>query len=763
MIVPTSAWLRLAAFGAAFCLLASASAAQEPDVTSGVTLPPVRSEGGDRPHAHRDAAGNFVLRNRHLVAVLNKDPADSSQAEVALFPNPRPGTEIAEPVAIFRLPLGEAVRFQAELKGDRVLLKAYDGGAPSAAPRSGATLSIGKDPWLSWDISFLPGDKARPITVSAGYPGPRETLFPGVVYRQGTERTPTGPFIPPPHRITVPLMAQSQDGTTVALMWAPGAPAGGGYPAALFDSPADGPTRMELNPPATTGSASATGLRFGGKLLVLRDTPDPAEAIRRWTDAYPLPKSPTFPRSFAEERRLSRQAFTRALWSAEAPGWRSAADAPEALPHVFGVQALLMDASLEKGNAAGELRAQAERVLAVLGARGALEPELAYRVGGVPAALDAERDRITDLMASQLPDGGWLPTRAAGSISASLASPRIEAGVVAANALPILRHAALTGDSTAAGAGRRAVDHLYRLRLPASEGRGSIPAGTPELLTAARVAECFLLAYRMNGDREYLRTARYWADTGLGFVYLWSDASRPAMRYATIPTMGLDTDGAPLASQAAGLEYARVLQALHTLRPDDLYKNVAEGILAGAMRQQAASGDAAGLLPEFWNVKDGTPEGRQLNPWPLLDVMYRLIGHDPDVSQARVRVGSDRLFVASGAVIADAATTATRLRLKLRGLPGTSATTTITGVPALPLRVEYNSRSALPFGITTDHRLVSEGAPEASGTWSYSPDIGLLIVRVAHIGDDDHLEIRWPDPRERAPVKPADRAIQPHR
>ena len=68
-----------------------------------------------------------------------------------------------------------------------------------------------------------------------------------------------------------------------------------------------------------------------------------------------------------------------------------------------------------------------------------------------------------------------------------------------------------------------------------------------------------------------------------------------------------EKQGPALASQVAGLEYARVLYALHTIRRDDLYETVAEGILASAMRQQAASGDAAGLLPEFWNVKDGAP------------------------------------------------------------------------------------------------------------------------------------------------------------
>lgn len=764
MMGRTSTLTRIGGCGAAFLLLASASTAQEGAAGGrGASLPPVRAEGGHRPQVTRDREGNLVLRNRHLVAVMRKG-ASGGYGEVALYPNPRPGTEVLEPAATVRLSAGgSSEALQAEVKGERVLLTTPV--AVSAGRLAGVTLQIGDEPWLSWEASLGAGGAAEastPISLLAGYPGPREALFPGVAYTDGTEPARAAPLTPDPLRVTVPLMAHSQDGTTVALLWAPRGAAGA--PRALFDPEPEGPTRMELSVPASSAAAPGAEPRLSGKLLVLRDTPDPSEAIRQWTKAYPLTRSPEYPRSFADERRLSRQAFTRALWSADAPGWRVSADAAEARPYSFGVQALLMDAALEKNRAvSAELRQQAERVLAVLRERGPLDPGLAYRVGGVRAGLDAEADRVMELAATQLPEGGWLPASASRPDGGDSFAALAEAGIVAANAIPILRYAALTGDSAAAGAGRRAVEYLDRLRLPGSAGSGSTPPGAPELLTAARVAECFFLAYQMNGNREYLRQARYWADTGLGFVYLWSDAARPAMRFAAVPVMSAEQAGPALASPAAGLEYARVLYALHTVRRDDLYETIAEGILASAMRQQSASGDAAGLLPEFWNVKDGVPEGRQLNPWPLLEVMHRVAGHNPDASQARVRVGSDRMFVASGAAIPGATTTSMRLRLKLRGLPGSHATTTVAGVPALPLRVEYNSTSPLPFGIKTDHRLLPEGAPEADGSWTYDPDTGLLTVRVRHTGDDDHLEIRWPDPRERAPVKPADRAIRPRR
>jgi hypothetical protein len=208
---------------------------------------------------------------------------------------------------------------------------------------------------------------------------------------------------------------------------------------------------------------------------------------------------------------------------------------------------------------------------------------------------------------------------------------------------------------------------------------------------------------------------------------------------------------------------ARVLRALTRIRTDELYDRVAEGILASAMRQQVASGEDAGLLPESWDVRENRAAGARVNPWPLLKVMYLLDGLNPYVSQARVRVGSDRMFVASGATIENADTTATRLRLKLKWLPGQDTFTTITGVPELPLRLEYNSESLLSFGIVTHRNYLPETSSEAAPGWFYDPETGFMVVRLRHTGDDDHLEVRWSDPRGRAPINRTDRAIRPHR
>jgi hypothetical protein len=199
------------------------------------------------------------------------------------------------------------------------------------------------------------------------------------------------------------------------------------------------------------------------------------------------------------------------------------------------------------------------------------------------------------------------------------------------------------------------------------------------------------------------------------------------------------------------------------VRPDDVFTRAAAGVLASAMRQQSTSGADAGLLPEHWDIREGRGTGEKLNPWPLLQVLYQLEGPEPGVSHVRTRAGADRMFVASGATIEDAYTTTMRLRLKLRGLRGQSTLVTVTGVTALPLRVEYNSDSLLPFGIVPQRRFLPESTGGTEPGWFYDLETGFLMIRLDPSGDDDHLEIRWPDPRERVRVNRVDRSVEPRR
>lgn len=778
-------------------VLVTAAAAQGPagprsgvaaSLLSGVPLPaPIRAEGGHRPQAVRLRDGNIALRNPLLVAVLVK--GEKGYDNLAFYPAPRPGAEEDLPVAVASLAqiagAGEgtaAPNFAPSdviVRGNRVVLSGSSQ-SQGITWTTTVTLEIGDDPWLSWQVATRPSAAASvtrftPFALRSTGGGPREALFPGVAYVGALHPGPGGPYVPDPRQITVPLMAVSQEGVTTALMWDARQQWGGtGRPGASFqpsDEDQEGSlNRMDLfvpSPNETLALQAGQEVRLSGKVLLLRERATPVAALRHWASAFGVGGRPEFPRKFDAERRLSRQAFTRRLWVASPPGWKYSTEATDAVPYPFGVQALLMDAGREADRSvSADLRQQAEQVLGALQMRGPLDPNLAYRTGGVPASLEAERDRITEIIREQLADGSWLFAPGAPHNPRPAPDDPVDLRVVAANALPVLRFAARTGDSDAAGAGRRAMDFLTRSIIPGAGTFRPVPITTADLTVAQQLAECFLLAFQTNGDRNYVESARHWANAGLAFVYLWGDPDRPAMHFGTVASMAegvAPSQDGGLISQPVGLEYARVLQALHRIRPDDLYDRVSEGILANAMLQQSTTGEDAGLLPEHWNIRENRAEGAKLNPWPLLKVMYLVDGLDPYISQARVRVGSDRMFVASGATIENADTTATRLRLKLKWLPGQDTFTTITGVPELPLRLEYNSEQLFSFGIVTRRNYLPETTSEAAPGWFYDPDTGFMVVRLRHTGDDDHLEVRWPDPRTRAPVNRGDRAIRPHR
>src|SRR5690606_15924059 len=87
-----------------------------------------------------------------------------------------------------------------------------------------------------------------PLPLRVGHRGPREAIFPGLEFLDGDDvsssirddRNPATHIrrVPDPYKITTPLMAHTQDGATVALLWDNHQEWGGpGYPAALFDSP----------------------------------------------------------------------------------------------------------------------------------------------------------------------------------------------------------------------------------------------------------------------------------------------------------------------------------------------------------------------------------------------------------------------------------------------------------------------------------------------------------------------------------------------
>lgn len=796
----------LSLLAAAGMLLALSPARGSQAATEPPPAPELDTRGDVHPHVRADRAGNLVFRNRHLVALVARH--GDSFGPVYVYRARRPAEREQRLLAV--LPSLAELRWQesgAERRGTFVprAVRTAGGnrgiftgtvGEGGARWETEAVLRIGNEPWLDWEVETRPAAavgllRFAPMAVRVGRAGPREAIFPGIAYVEGEEPLPGGPVrVPDAHRVTVPLMSLSQHQDTVALLWDQRQPWGGeGYPAALLGAPArgdhEGVHRMELFLPpvgrhvreneetaaAALPVAAGHALRLAGKLLVLRDEEDPAHAVREWLRAYVEPRQAFYsrktrqmaslPRDFDAERRLCREALTRTLWRSEAGGWVHAVGVPGMTPRPepFNILALRMDAALTGGKTGQLLRTQADSVLAELRRRGAVEPRLAYRVGGVLSSLAAEKSQVAALLQTQLASGAWTLEPSAGQ-DRSLAEPgQVELGVVTDRVLPVLRHAALTGDTSAAGAGIRALEFIERqYRVPRGAQPWEVPLRAPDLLAAAEATDAFVLGYEITGQSRYLESARYWADTGLPFVYLWDDPARPSLRGSALGSLAA---GVP--TQWVGLAYARALQHLHEVRPDDVYERVIDSILGSAMRQQSTTGEHAGLLPTTWNLREERGAGPWISPELLLAVLYHRQGLDTDPAYAVARVGPDRMFIGSGAAIVRAETTAARLRLGLRWLPGEDSYLTLDGVPDRPLRVEYNTERLRHLGVPLPRRFLPEVTSEREEGWFYDPESHVLILRLRHTGDEDRLEVRWPDSRERSPVRHSDTRVEKRR
>jgi hypothetical protein len=393
-----------------------------------------------------------------------------------------------------------------------------------------------------------------------------------------------------------------------------------------------------------------------------------------------------------------------------------------------------------------------------------MPPRLAYRVGGVLPSLLGEADAIGDLLFNQTLSGIWTWTPDPDTQNLGLhGQPPL--GVVAEEALPVLRFAATTGDTQVLTYGIRLLDYMDRFRIPTGGlGDDGVPLDAPDLQAATDAAECFALGYLLTQRSELLRRARFWADAGLPFIYFWRDGERPAMAFASVPTFGASRGRHPwygIARQELGLAYGRVLRLLHDIQADPLYARVSDGLLISGMYQQYREGDfwedpgdggdgekkdgmgdegageeydLAGLLPYSWNVFENEGRAPYLNPQRLLALMYAIEGYETRLSFGRALINSDRVFVASPNKIVRLDSTVTRVRATLHA-PGDEAVfTSFSDFDQEPISIHVNGK---PLDRTD--------GDEPLG-WQWFPDRGFALVHARFTEGYNQIEVRMRQP-----------------
>jgi len=197
-------------------------------------------------------------------------------------------------------------------------------------------------------------------------------------------------------------------------------------------------------------------------------------------------------------------------------------------------------------------------------------------------------------------------------------------GLTADVVLSLLDKSLFAGDRSLIDTGLRQLRAMAKFRhtVPRGAQTWEVPLHTPDILASAYLVLAHLRGYQLTGDPDLLEQARYWAWTGVPFVYLQPPVSGEVGLYATIPVFGATQwvgpwFGKPV--QWCGLVYAEALHQLAPLDPTGPWRQIADGIAASGTQQAWPPADSArqGLLPDFFLLQEQVSDGPAINPGTL--------------------------------------------------------------------------------------------------------------------------------------------------
>ncbi|HNU99020.1 MAG: hypothetical protein KA191_04585 [Verrucomicrobia bacterium] len=210
-------------------------------------------------------------------------------------------------------------------------------------------------------------------------------------------------------------------------------------------------------------------------------------------------------------------------------------------------------------------------------------------------------------------------------------------GLTAAVLESLLADALFSGNPVLRTLGLRHLRALDKFRntVPRGAQTWEIPLHTPDILASAHLVRVYTIGFELTRDPDFLEQARYWAWTGVPFVYLTPPTSNPVGVYGTIPVLGATAWVAPnwigLPVQWCGLVYADALYRFARHDPGGPWKRIADGIAAAGIQHcyPIDDPDFRGLLPDSYNLRSQTRNGPAINPATVLASAVRLLDEQP--------------------------------------------------------------------------------------------------------------------------------------
>jgi hypothetical protein len=259
----------------------------------------------------------------------------------------------------------------------------------------------------------------------------------------------------------------------------------------------------------------------------------------------------------------------------------------------------------------------------------------------------------------------------------------------------ILESAALSADKELISKALELLDKqtaLYADTVPRGAQTWEVPLHTPDILASAHMVKAYTLGYIITSEQKYLEQARYWAWTGVPFVYLYSPTPGKVGPYATIPVLGATNWQAPLwiglPVQWCGLVYGSALHLLSEYDAKSSWQKIAKGITVAGLQMSWPVTDKGrqGLLPDSYDLRQQMGAGPAINPGTVQTHVPELYeqGKLYDIKKLRDR----GWFIHAPCMISDVREDKSEVTFTLDGWGGKQYFVLVSGIEMEPSEVE---------------------------------------------------------------------------
>lgn len=623
----------------------------------------------------------------------------------------------------------------------------------------------------------------------------KQAIFPGLEYLEANEPSSAswyiGPkyadrHIPNPNKITIPMMVVENDGIITGLSWNSTAALAPGkqFLSAEFESPnKSGFARNHLMTLFAPGipdyvNENAEFAKTPYKLMpgksievsgsFFTQTGRALDAVTENLKPIKLQTANSIEGTIAN----CMKAYTESLYSPEVKGWKNHFGLHQDYGFNPMAASVILAESLRKDNPDLQVRCSIPSDMQLTG----------YLGTTLDWFSDARKAQVYSIIDRQSPDGGF-PYRIndemkqkvkdyspPGTTETTLGNiGETNSGLIARELNGILAYALQTGDQKAIDAGLKSLDRMNQFSVPRGAQDWEVHVHAPDIYAAGLSVDANIYGYYLTGNRKYLDKAKYWAYTGVPFVYDWvppidpipasiwhfdekgegknlvtadpSEFYNNTERFinpgSTIAVMGtsfyiVNWFGNPV--QWCGLAWSNAVQRYLDIESDETLSTVVGNVFASATQQQNEKGFLAGTYTDSWNLTTNTTSPIYITPDLIIEHAYYLINEKRpfEIRSTGFNIDSSRMYMNSYAIISKCEQSDKSVEADLKFYPNQDVYTCI-------------SRAKMPLSVMVDDIVLKEtnDPVKVESGFFYDKAHSSLHIKYRSSKRNAHLVVKW--------------------